>query len=214
MICNARIGWSSSAKALAKACISLIREKLVWLLLSWPKYIFDLFSMSPFSFEIQVWHVQKFPNYFCECCSVVACKCCWWHEVTRLHPVGILLSSGTSFKGCLLVLQCMKLPLSFQLSFQFMKLFSLILPWRTNSLVGKKGALSIQTFLFCLGQGGCIFPSGDLCSFKDEGFPPPTPVSFLTLLHVSLAPGFIPHFRTPMAILGKRICQVYSFFCC
>lgn len=50
---------------------------------------------------------------------------------------------------------------------------------------GEKGSLSSQTFPFCLGQGGCSFPSGGLCSFKGEGFLPPTPVSLLTLLYAS-----------------------------
>ena len=141
---------------------------------SWPKYIFALFSMSPFLFEIRIWHIQKFSNDFCECCSMVACQCLLVAWGDPLPPVGILLSSGTSLKGCVLVLQCINLPLSFQLSFQFMKPFSWILPWRTNSLVGKRALWWFRHFLSVWARGGCSFPSGGLCSFKGEdSFLPP-----------------------------------------
>lgn len=69
---------------------------------------------------------------------------------------------------------------------------------------GEKGSLMIQTFPFCLGQGGCILLSGGLCSLKDEGFLPPTPVSLLTLLYASLPPGVIPHSRTAMGYTGEK----------
>lgn len=170
--------------------------------------------MSPLLFAVQVWHVQKFSNDFCECCSVVACRCSLVAEGSPPPPVGTFLSSGISLKGCVLVLQRINLPLAFQLSFQFRKPFSWILPWRTNSLVRKRALWWFRRFFSVWARGAAVSLLGGLCSFKGEGFLPPTPVSLLTLLNASLPPGIILRSRTAMAILGKRIWQVCSCFCC
>lgn len=191
-----------------------MHEKLVWLLfiLTWIHFCF-VFSVSFFIWnssltcsevsKLFLWMLQR------DCMSVLLgawgaspASCgypsVFWYILERMFACPAVNKSTSFF------------PVVFPVREAFFMNSTL-----KDKLTGReKGTLMIQTFPVCLGQGGCSFPSGDLCSFKGKGFPPPTPVSFLTLLHVSLAPGVIPRSRTPMAMLGKRIWQVYSFFCC
>lgn len=56
----------------------------------------------------------------------------------------------------------------FPVGFPFMKPFLWILPWRANSLQGRKGLSDHLNIIFLFGLGGCSFPSRGL------GFLPPT----------------------------------------
>lgn len=140
---------------------------------------------------------------------------CQWSLVARgsFLPPGCVLSSIRSLQGCMLILWCLNLSISFHLSFQ-LKLFFMNSTLEDKLPGGKGCPLLFQAFPFCLDWMGCSFPSDDVCSFRSEAFLPPSPAPSLHSYMPLFLPLSYPVQELPWATLGKRICQVCKYFCC
>lgn len=192
IMCNVRIDCSSGAKPHAQAHFLTYVKMHETKLKFFKKNLIFIFTWMYFSSFCSVCcfcrvHEILTCDQSCEHCGVVTCQ---WSLVAQggFLPPGCVLSSIRSVQGCMLISWCLSLSLSFHLSFQLMKLF-----FRNSALEdklpgGEGCPLLIQAFPFCLGHGGCSFPSDYVCSFRSEEFLPPSPAPSLH----SYMPFFLP----------------------
>lgn len=210
MIHNAGIGCSSSAKCLAEAYISLINEN-VWnkmknecdSFLSWPKYIFTSFSMSPFFIwnssltcsEVLKWFLWMLQR---GCMSLFAGGLRWlstsfgypsvfWYILAKVCPC------TTARKSTLF----------FPVVFPVHEAFFMNATSKDKLTGGEKGSLRSQTFPFCLGQGAAVSLLG-VCAHSRvrDSFLPPQCYSWHC--YMRLPPGVIPCSRTAMGYTGEK----------
>lgn len=181
-------------------------------------------SMIPFYLDLKVYFihlscllfylkfesdVQKFSNYFCKCCSVVAWQCSLVAWGGLLPLVGILLIS----EGAFACAAGQKSPLFFLIVFPVHEVFFINFALKDKLPGGEKGCLMIQTFPFCLGWWGCKFFFLGSVLVQSWGIPSSHSSVTPNLLYASLPTDVMPCSRTATAILGKRIWQVCTFFC-
>lgn len=153
--------------------------------------------------------VQKFSNYFCKCCCVVAWQCSLVAWGGLLPLVDILLNSEGTFA-------CpagQKSPPFFLIAFPVHEVFFINSALEDKLPGGEKGSLMIQTFPFCLGWRGCKFLFWGSVLIQGWGIPSSHSSVTPDLLYASLPTDVMPCSRTATAILGERIWQVCTFFC-
>lgn len=166
-------------------------------------YFCFVFNVCLFFFYLK-FEPAAFRIFSNEHCRVVAFQHSLVARAGSVPPGHNLLSPIRSLRGCVLTLQCLNVPLSFHLLFQFVEPFFMNSTLEDKLPGGEESALLIQASPFCLGQGAAVSHLGSVF-IQEWGIPS----SQLTLSYACLPSSVIPHSWN-----WRRICQVCSLFCC